>query len=275
LRAETVEKRLSNSVQQKKTQKSRIDSRKRKGRGVAVVQCPSLSPDDDRRAVAVALDIVIAARAEHERGMGRVRHREADARRLAEAYAELAMVQVQFLFGGPYSPHQIIPKAEAAARKALELDGNLARARRALGQILNLYYWRWEEGDKELERATVLGGLDDPPEAISASLRRRGRYQEAIAAAERGRTFDPLSVQAQIAVGNSYRAARQYDRAMLLAGTVSSQQDQGMIAGRIADPTGAVVVGVTHWKITSCQQEPRAGPRRARDYQAVTCPRIS
>ena len=63
--------------------------------------------------------------------------------------------------------------------------------------------------------------------------------------------------------------------AHLLAGTLSSPQDQGMIAGRITDPTGAVVVGVTHWKITSCQQEPRAGPRRARDYQAVTCPRIS
>ena len=36
----------------------------------------------------------------------------------AEAYAELAQVQVQFLFGGPYSPHQVIPKAELAARKS-------------------------------------------------------------------------------------------------------------------------------------------------------------
>ena len=75
----------------------------------------------------------------------------------AAAYAELAMVQVQFLFGGPYSPHQIIPKAEAAARKALQLDDNLPKAHRALGQILNLYYWRWEEGDKALERATAPG----------------------------------------------------------------------------------------------------------------------
>ena len=132
----------------------------------------------------------------------------------AEAYAELAQVQVQFLFGGPYSPHQVIPKAEIAARKALELDYNLSRAHRALGQILSLYYWRWEEGDRELELASAIGGLDDPPEAVSASLRRRRRYQEAIAAAERGLKYDPLSVQAQIAVGNSYRAAGQYDRAM-------------------------------------------------------------
>ena len=71
----------------------------------------------------------------------------------AEAYADLAIVQVQFLYGGPYSPHQVIPKAEAAARKALQLDDNLPKAHRALGQILNLYYWRWDEGDKELEQA--------------------------------------------------------------------------------------------------------------------------
>ncbi len=113
------------------------------------------------------------------------------------------MVQVQFLFGGPYSPHQIIPKAEAAARKALLLDANLPKAHRALAQLLNLYYWRWEEGDEALERATTLGGLDDPPEAITDSLIRRGRFQEAIAAAEHGRKLDPLSVNAQVSVGNA------------------------------------------------------------------------
>jgi TolB-like protein/DNA-binding winged helix-turn-helix (wHTH) protein/Tfp pilus assembly protein PilF len=131
----------------------------------------------------------------------------------AAAYAELAMVQVQFLFGGPYSPHQIIPKAEAAARKALELDENLPKAHRALGQLLSLYYWRWEEGDKALERATILGGLDTPS-AISNSLIRRGRFHEAIAAAERGRKLDPLSLNAQVTVGTACRAAGEYDRAI-------------------------------------------------------------
>ena len=132
----------------------------------------------------------------------------------AAAYAELAMVQVQFLFGGPYSPHQIIPKAEAATRKALQLDANLSRAHRALAQVLTLYYWRWEEGDKALERATILGGPDDPPEAFSNSLIRRGRFHEAIAAAEHGRKVDPLSVNAQVNVGNAWRAAGEYDRAI-------------------------------------------------------------
>ena len=132
----------------------------------------------------------------------------------AEAYAELAITHVQFLYGGPFSPHQIIPKAEAAARQAVQLDDNLARAHRALGQILALYYWRWEEGDKELERATLIGGVDDNQAALSRSLIRRGRFEEAIVAAERGRKLDPLSVQARVAVGAAWRAAGQYDRAI-------------------------------------------------------------
>ena len=46
----------------------------------------------------------------------------------AEAYAALALTQMQFLFGGPFSPHETVPKAEAAARKALQLDETLAAA---------------------------------------------------------------------------------------------------------------------------------------------------
>ena len=51
----------------------------------------------------------------------------------AEAYAALARAQVQFLFTGPLSPSEAVPKAEAAARKALELDPTLAHAHVALG----------------------------------------------------------------------------------------------------------------------------------------------
>jgi TolB-like protein/DNA-binding winged helix-turn-helix (wHTH) protein/Tfp pilus assembly protein PilF len=129
----------------------------------------------------------------------------------AEAYAALALAQLQMLFDAPISPHEAIPKAESAARKALQLDDTLGRAHRALGQILILYHWRWEEGDKTLDRAAQLHEL---PPTISSSLRRRGRFDEAIAMAERGRQLDPLSLQAQVAVGTAYRAAGQHERAL-------------------------------------------------------------
>jgi TolB-like protein/Tfp pilus assembly protein PilF len=134
----------------------------------------------------------------------------------ADAHAALALAQLQFLFGGPLSPREVIPRAEAAARRALELDDTLPRAHRALGQILALYYWRFEESDKVLDRLAELEGLrgDDVASPITASLRRRGRFEEAIARAERARRLDPLSVSAQSAVGVAYRAAGQHDRAV-------------------------------------------------------------
>ena len=114
----------------------------------------------------------------------------------AEAYAALARAQVQFLFTGPLSPSEAVPKAEAAARKALELDPTSAHAHIALAQVLNLYYWRWDEGTKSLQRA-VDSEKQESFTAVSESLIRHGRFAEGLAAAERTRALDPLSVNAQ------------------------------------------------------------------------------
>ena len=132
----------------------------------------------------------------------------------AEAYALLALAQVQFLYGGPFSPHQTIPKAEAAARKALQLDESLGHAHWALGVILALYYWRWDEGAHALQRAAELQGDDELSLAVGESLIRAGRFTEAIAAAERATKLDPLSVNARVAVAMAYRAAGQHARAV-------------------------------------------------------------
>ena len=113
----------------------------------------------------------------------------------AEAHAAMAFAQLQFLFGGPLSPHEAMPKAEAAARRALQLDDTLARAHVALGQILLLYHWRKEEGEGTGPGGQLQGA--DGDEFTSGDhdvLTRRGRFPEAIAAAERARKLDPLSV---------------------------------------------------------------------------------
>ena len=132
----------------------------------------------------------------------------------AEAYGLLALVQVQFLYGGPFSPHQTVPKAEAAARKALQLNERLGHAHWALGQILALYYWRWEESANALKRAADLLGEDELSLALGESLIRTRHFTEAVALAERARKLDPRSVNAQVAVALAYRAAGQHDRAV-------------------------------------------------------------
>jgi TolB-like protein/DNA-binding winged helix-turn-helix (wHTH) protein/tetratricopeptide (TPR) repeat protein len=132
----------------------------------------------------------------------------------AHAHAELAVAQFQFLFSGPLSPREVIPKAEAAARKALELDPTLARAHWIMGQILSTFHWKWDAADEAHIRAYQLRTGTSKPSTSRASLSRTGRSAEAIALAERARTLDPLSLNAQIEVGNAYQAAGQHDRAL-------------------------------------------------------------
>jgi tetratricopeptide (TPR) repeat protein len=133
----------------------------------------------------------------------------------AEAHAALAQAQVQFLHVGPLSPRQTMPKAEAAARKALELDETLPIAHRALGMVLTFFHWKWDEGEKEFQLARELsGGSDEASAAANLSLIRNGRFAEALAEAERARERDPLSFNAQVNVGSAYRAAGQHDRAI-------------------------------------------------------------
>jgi TolB-like protein/DNA-binding winged helix-turn-helix (wHTH) protein/Flp pilus assembly protein TadD len=133
----------------------------------------------------------------------------------AMAYAALAQAQSQFLFGGPLSPRETIPKAEAAARKALELDDRLAQAHRSLGAILHNFYWRWEDGDKEFARARELSASSSESQpAAAAVLIRSGRFEEAIADAERARKLDPLAFTTYMNLAFAYRAAGQYDRAI-------------------------------------------------------------
>jgi TolB-like protein/tetratricopeptide (TPR) repeat protein len=131
----------------------------------------------------------------------------------AEAYAELGLTQTQFLYAGPLSPREVIPDAEANTRKALQLDETLAKAHVNLGSILSSFYWQWEEGDKEVRRARELSGYSDGPS--QAELLRRGRFEEAIADAERSLRLDPLSFAAHVDLAVVQRAAGQHDRAIV------------------------------------------------------------
>ena len=130
----------------------------------------------------------------------------------AEAHAALAQSQLQFLFGGPISPREAMPKAEAAARRAIELDAALPQAHRTLGQILSLFHWNWKEAEEEFHRAAKLS--PDADASPTVSMVRNGRFAQAIAEAEQWRRRDPLSFAAQVNVGLAYRGAGQHDRAL-------------------------------------------------------------
>ena len=62
----------------------------------------------------------------------------------APAYSGLADSYISLATVGALSPENSVPKAKAAAQKALEIDDHLAEAHAALGFIKNNYDWNWQ-----------------------------------------------------------------------------------------------------------------------------------
>src|SRR5262249_49541439 len=72
----------------------------------------------------------------------------------ALAYAGLADCYV--VPGYPLPPREKMPKAKAAALKALERDDMLAEAHTTLARVLMVYDWDWSGAEKEFQRALEL-----------------------------------------------------------------------------------------------------------------------
>jgi tetratricopeptide (TPR) repeat protein len=114
------------------------------------------------------------------------------------------------------SPAKVImPKAQAAAAKALQLDGNLAEAHASLAVIKWVYDWDWGGAEKDFKRAIELN-------PSSASVRYQqawllitiGRFDDGIAASMAAEALDPISAQPGMTLGFAYFFAGQYDRSI-------------------------------------------------------------
>ena len=66
---------------------------------------------------------------------------------------------------GLLPPRQAMPKAESAARRALELDDTLAEAHAALALVLHHYHWNWKDAEVSYRRA-----IDLTPDLSTAHL---------------------------------------------------------------------------------------------------------
>ena len=113
------------------------------------------------------------------------------------------------------SPHDSMPRASEAAKKALELDGTLSEAHLEMGKVHYWYDFDWNAAEKELRRAVELG-----PEYASAHayygwyLTSVGRTQEGIEESKRALELDPLSTETDTVVGQNFYCAHQYDLAI-------------------------------------------------------------
>jgi tetratricopeptide (TPR) repeat protein len=74
----------------------------------------------------------------------------------APAYAAMADSYGQLGYGSYVAPEESFPLARAAARKALELDPDLAEAHASLAYALMYYDWNFPEAELEFKRAIAL-----------------------------------------------------------------------------------------------------------------------
>ncbi|HTZ98218.1 MAG TPA: protein kinase [Terriglobales bacterium] len=127
---------------------------------------------------------------------------------LADAYSVLPN------YGG--DPSDLVPKSNAAARKALELDPTQARAYANLGSNRWQFDWDFAGGEADFRKAFEL----DPSDATTHQWYSEmldgipGRVQEAIDEAKRAAELDPLSPIVVSSQGLAYNAARQFDKAV-------------------------------------------------------------
>jgi TolB-like protein/DNA-binding winged helix-turn-helix (wHTH) protein/Tfp pilus assembly protein PilF len=111
----------------------------------------------------------------------------------ALAYASLSLEYSELINITVLDPREFIPKAEMAARKAVDLDENLAAAHLAMAAV-NSYAWDWAAAEREHKRAIELNpNLALAHRQYMFYLVIHERNDEALAEGKRARELDPLS----------------------------------------------------------------------------------
>ncbi len=132
----------------------------------------------------------------------------------ALAYAGLADTYNALAFFTVFPPREVVPKAKAAAVKALEIDANLAEAHVSLGWAGFTYDLDWPAAGKHLERAVVLNPAYPLAHSYySLYLGALGRSEEGLTEAKRALDLDPVSPAILHYVVVQLYLARRFDEA--------------------------------------------------------------
>lgn len=134
----------------------------------------------------------------------------------APPYAGLANCYAAGSFSGmELSSREAWSKGAAAAKRALELDDQLAEAHIAMANVRFRFEWSWAEAEREFRRGLELNPNDPLGHAsYSIFLGIMGRFDEAMAETMRARQLDPLSPSVSMGMSWIYSWSRQQDKAI-------------------------------------------------------------
>ena len=149
----------------------------------------------------------------------------------ALAYSGLADIYVLLpLYGG--TPSEDSPKANAAARRALEFDPTLAHPHAVLGLYEMEYDRDLAGGEAEFKKSLEL----DPDDATAHQWYAEeiayvgGREQEALAEISRAHQLDPLSPVISVSAGHVLIHARRYDEAIVVCKKLANENPTFAVA---------------------------------------------
>ncbi len=132
----------------------------------------------------------------------------------APAYSGLADCYIALASRDLYAPLQLMPRAESAARRALELDAELAEAHASMGAIHEVFDWDWERAQEEYLSALRLNpGYVTARQWYALALAHRGRIAEALAQMKVASDDDPLSFALNAAIAVIHYLGRDYEAA--------------------------------------------------------------
>lgn len=147
---------------------------------------------------------------------------------LADAYGLLGSVGYDV-----QSPSDVIPKARAAAERALALDDQLAEAHAAMGFVLR-FEWNRSAAEREHLRAVALdANYVTGRQWLASHFWTQGRFDEALAQLQRAQELDPLSALISLNLGRHFYYAREYDRAIEHLQKTIALDPKGFLAGQI------------------------------------------
>jgi len=111
-------------------------------------------------------------------------------------------------------PNEAMPKARAAAERALALDDQLAEAHTSLAFVRMAYDWKWDEAGQEFQRAIELNpNYATAHQWYASYLVQVGRFGEALSEIRHAQELDPLSSIISANAGLYLYYSRQYDQA--------------------------------------------------------------
>ena len=132
----------------------------------------------------------------------------------AVVYCDLAVSYKLAVWYVPMPASEAVPKLQAAATKAIELDNSLAEAHEAMAEVYS-FQWKWKQALTELERSLALNpSYAAAHHDLGLGLALLGRNAEALAHMERARELDPLSLIINTDYGWVYFLERRYDEAI-------------------------------------------------------------